>query len=76
MNILDDFKEKVKFANPILELVTENISVKNNKALCPFHEENTPSFSINPRGEYFHCFGCGAGGAPSYSHGIQKSARQ
>lgn len=62
MNIFEEFKEKVKSANPILELIAEYLSVKNNKALCPFHEEDTPSFSINPRGGYCHCFGCGAGG--------------
>ena len=62
MNIFEEFKEKVKSANPILEIIAQYISVKNNKALCPFHEENTPSFSINPRGGYCHCFSCGAGG--------------
>jgi DNA primase len=30
--------------------------------LCPFHNESTPSFSVNEEGGFFHCFGCGAGG--------------
>jgi hypothetical protein len=37
---------------------------KNLKALCPFHEEKTPSFSITPQEKTFHCFGCGVGGGP------------
>jgi DNA primase len=32
------------------------------KACCPFHTENTPSFTVVPDGDYFWCFGCGAGG--------------
>lgn len=35
---------------------------RNNKALCPFHEEKTPSFSIDEKEGIFKCFGCGVGG--------------
>jgi len=37
---------------------------KNLKALCPFHQEKTASFSISPEEKTFHCFGCGVGGGP------------
>ena len=34
----------------------------NYVGLCPFHNEKTPSFSVNQRDQYFYCFGCHAGG--------------
>jgi hypothetical protein len=36
---------------------------KANKALCPFHSENTPSFTLYPGANSWHCFGCGTGGS-------------
>jgi DNA primase len=35
---------------------------KHNKLCCPFHEEKTPSFTIYPKTNTFHCFGCGKNG--------------
>ncbi|MFA9459714.1 DNA primase [Thiohalorhabdus methylotrophus] len=50
----------------IVEVVDECVPLKkqggNFKARCPFHEERTPSFNVNPERQIFHCFGCGAGG--------------
>jgi len=50
----------------IVELIGNFTALKkagrNFKALCPFHNEKTPSFVVNPDKQIFHCFGCGAGG--------------
>ncbi len=50
----------------IVEVISEYVALKKNgknfKALCPFHEEKTPSFIVNPEKQIFHCFGCGIGG--------------
>lgn len=60
---LSDLKEKVKQANPIEEVVRESVPLdKNHKGKCPFHDDSTPSFSVNVKEHYFHCFGCGASG--------------
>ncbi|MFP4560911.1 MAG: DNA primase [Thiohalorhabdus sp.] len=50
----------------IVEVIDERVPLKkqgaNYKARCPFHEERTPSFNVNPDRQIYHCFGCGAGG--------------
>ncbi len=50
----------------ILEIVGEYVQLKrqgrNWFGLCPFHHEDTPSFSVNPEKQIFKCFGCGKGG--------------
>ncbi len=50
----------------IVELISTYVSLtkagQNFKGLCPFHSEKSPSFSVNPASQFFHCFGCQAGG--------------
>src|SRR5262249_59645462 len=51
----------------IVEVIGSYFPVKragaNFKALCPFHQEKTPSFMVSVSRQTFHCFGCGAGGS-------------
>jgi len=58
--------ESVKSRIDIVELISEYISLqkigKNFRALCPFHNEKTPSFYVNSEKGLYHCFGCGASG--------------
>jgi DNA primase len=59
--------EQVAAANDIVEVIGTYFPLKragaNFKALCPFHQEKTPSFHVNPQRQTFHCFGCGVGGS-------------
>src|SRR4026208_1145369 len=59
--------EQIAAANDIVEVIGSYFPLKragaNFKALCPFHQEKTPSFMISPSRQTFHCFGCGAGGS-------------
>ena len=58
--------EEVKSKLDIVEVIREYIPVKavgaNFQALCPFHNEKSPSFVISPDKQIWHCFGCGRGG--------------
>lgn len=58
--------QKVREANDITDVIAEYIHLKragaNYKALCPFHNEKTPSFMVSPSKQIFNCFGCGEGG--------------
>jgi DNA primase len=62
----DDVISRVRDSVDIVDLVSGYVSLKktgkNHVGLCPFHAEKTPSFSVNPDKQIFHCFGCGVGG--------------
>ncbi len=63
MSSQNNLKEEIKFSNPIEDVIGERVQLdRHHKALCPFHPENTPRFSVNTKHRYFYCFGCGAGG--------------
>lgn len=61
-SVLDD----IRFRCDIVDVIDSYITLprKGNviKALCPFHKEKSPSFTVNRQRQIFHCFGCGAGG--------------
>lgn len=58
--------ERVKAATDIVEVVSEHVQMRqagrNWLGLCPFHNEKTPSFNVQPEVQIYHCFGCGVGG--------------
>jgi DNA primase len=63
----DDSRERVRNAVDFVELVGARTELKpagprRMTGLCPFHDERTPSFGIDPVEKLYHCFGCGVGG--------------
>mgnify|MGYP006422877589 CR=1 FL=1 len=50
----------------IIDVISDHVVLrkrgKDYQGLCPFHEEKTPSFTVSPSKQLYHCFGCGAGG--------------
>ena len=61
-DFLDDLLSRID----IVLVIGSHIELKkkgaNYSALCPFHNEKTPSFTINTNKQFYHCFGCGASG--------------
>lgn len=66
MIVPEETIEKIRNSLDIVEVVGEYVQLKkqgrNYFGLCPFHNEHTPSFSVAPEKQIFHCFGCGIGG--------------
>src|SRR5699024_2346583 len=64
--ITESAVEDVRHQNDIVEVEEEYVQLKkqgrNYFGLCPFHDEKSPSFSVNNEKQIFHCFGCGKGG--------------
>jgi DNA primase len=64
--ISEESLERVKQAVDIVEVVSAHTDLRRQGArwvgLCPFHEERTPSFSVDAQEKLYHCFGCGVGG--------------
>ena len=62
----EELIEEVRNRNDILDTVSQYVTLKRSgrtyMGLCPFHREDSPSFSVSPEKQIFHCFGCGVGG--------------
>ncbi|MCJ7806722.1 MAG: DNA primase, partial [Clostridia bacterium] len=60
--IIDEIRQRTDLVGLIGEYLKLERRGKNMVALCPFHTEKTPSFTVSPEKQLFHCFGCGASG--------------
>ena len=65
-SIPDHIIDQIRQSTDIVDLINSYLPLKRFgatwKACCPFHQEKTPSFVVNPQRQIFHCFGCGKGG--------------
>lgn len=64
--IPDEVIDRIRHSVDIVDVISDYVQLKkqgrNYFGLCPFHGESTPSFSVSPDKQIYHCFGCGAGG--------------
>ncbi len=62
----DELIDEIRSRNDIVDIISQYVVLKrsgrNFFGLCPFHKEKSPSFSVSPDKQIFHCFGCGVGG--------------
>ena len=65
--IPSDFIDELLSKVDIVDIIDEQVPLKkggaNYMACCPFHKEKTPSFSVSPTKQFYHCFSCGAHGS-------------
>ncbi|MDX9872366.1 MAG: DNA primase [Clostridia bacterium] len=59
---INDLRHRVDIVSVIGEYVLLKKQGRNYSGLCPFHAEKTPSFTVSPDKQFYHCFGCGKGG--------------
>ena len=66
IDLSDQFKQAIRDAIDIVDVASDvtKLEQRGNRwvGLCPFHQEKTPSFSVDPERDLYYCFGCGAGG--------------
>ncbi len=60
--LLDEIRSRADIVEIVGQVVKLKRAGENWKGLCPFHTEKTASFTVNPKRNIYHCFGCGAGG--------------
>jgi DNA primase len=62
----DEFLDRLRSESDIVTVVSDYVALKkkgrNYWGCCPFHQENTPSFSVNAEKGFYYCFGCQSGG--------------
>jgi DNA primase len=65
-DLREEVKNRIRETADIAQVIGEVVELRKAGSrytgLCPFHAEKTPSFSVNPQGQFFHCFGCGESG--------------
>jgi DNA primase len=65
--IPDSFIEELLGRSDIVDIIERRVPLKRTgrefQACCPFHDEKTPSFTVSPQKQFYHCFGCGAHGS-------------
>jgi DNA primase len=65
--IPDSFVQELLERIEIVDIIERHVQLKRSgrefQACCPFHEEKTPSFTVSPQKQFYHCFGCGAHGS-------------